>query len=139
MVGAARGSRRVGGGDSWGATVGPVNTGFMTVPGGPGAPSRMGPSETIVSPGVIPQHSMPLPFPLRQQRRPNSGPSGQQQQQPQANSRLATTISDIQRARTMRCVPLSRNGPNGPGDDSRESGPDVKPRMEDRRWRIEEN
>src|SRR5437867_1243446 len=122
MVGAARGSIREGGGDSCGAVVGAGA--FRTVPGGPGATSaKIGPSETIVSPGAIPQHSVPLP--LRQQRRPNHGRSGRQKQQPEINSRLATTISDIQRARTMRCVPLSKNGPNGPGDDSREPGLDV--------------
>ena len=113
---------------------------FRTVPGGPGATSaKIGPSETIVSPGAIPQHSVPLP--LRQQRRPNHGRSGRQKQQPDVNSRLATTISDIQRARTMRCVPLSRNGPNGPGDDSREPGQDVETEdrglmMEDREEQI---
>jgi len=98
---------------------------FRIVPGGPahvGGPAsvKIGPSET--APGVIPQHSMPLPLP--QQRRPNHGRSGQQKQQPLANSKLPTTIIDIQRARTMRCVPLSRNGPNGPGDGSR-AGPET--------------
>jgi hypothetical protein len=123
MVWAGWGVSRVGGGDSCGARLGAGA--FRTVPGGPGVPSRTGPSETIVSPGVIPQPQHSVPLPLRQQRRPNHGLSGQQQQQPQANSRFATTNIDSQRARTMRCVPLSRNGPNGPGDDSREWAKDM--------------
>src|SRR5947199_6132691 len=116
MVWAGWGVSRVGGGDSWGTAVGPGAPGFSTVPGGPGAPSRTGPSETMVSPGVIPQHSIPLPLPLqplRQQRRPSQGRSGQHQQQPLVNSKPATTTIDIQRVRTMRCVPLSRNGRTG--------------------------
>src|SRR5713101_6804050 len=124
MVWAGWGVSR-GGGDNCGAAVGAGA--FRIVPGGPakvgGAASvKIGPSETTVSPGVIPQHS--IPFPLLQQRRPNHGRSGQQKQQPLAKSKLPTTIIDIQRARTMRCVPLSRNGPNGPGDGSR-AGPET--------------
>src|SRR5262249_60847045 len=110
------------GGDNCGAVVGAGA--FKIVLGGGPVSVKIGPSETTVAPGVIPQHSVPLPLlqPLLQQRRPNSHGRSQQQQQPQTNSRLATTISDIQRARTMRCVPLSRDGPNGPGDSSR-AGP----------------
>src|SRR5947209_4976033 len=70
----------------------------------------------MVSPGVIPQHSIPLPLPLqplRQQRRPSQGRSGQHQQQPLVNSKPASTTIDIQRVGTMRCVPLSRNGRTG--------------------------
>jgi hypothetical protein len=140
MVGAGWGVSR-GGGDNCGALVGAGA--FRNVPGGPayggGAASvKIGPSETIVSPDMAPQHSVPLP--LRQQRRPNHGRSGQQKQQPQANSRLPAKIIDIQRARTMRWVPLSgKNGPNRPGDSSRKPGLDVEPRMEDRGWKIEKN
>jgi hypothetical protein len=123
MVGAGWGVSR-GGGDNCGALVGAGA--FRNVPGGPayggGAASvKIGPSETTVSPDMAPQHSAPLPF--RQQRRPNHGRSGQQKQQPQAISKLPAKIIDIQRARTMRWVPLSgKNGPNRPGDSSREPG-----------------
>jgi hypothetical protein len=97
-----------GGGDNCGAVVGAGA--FRIVPGGPaqvgGAASfKIGPSETTVSPPIMPQQ-FSIPFPLWQQRRPNHGRSGQQKQQPLANSKLPATI-DIQRARTMRCVPLS--------------------------------
>jgi hypothetical protein len=90
---------------------------FNTVPevGGPES-IRIGPSvttgpppETIISP-------LPLQ-PLQQSWcRPNQGRSGNDQQQPHMTNKTPAIVNEVKRARNMRWVPLSCNGPNGPVD-----------------------